>query len=172
MGTGISNRALTDVPPAQGSTGQPRVFTSAESLLAAQGQVLGSSEWMTVDQAMVDQFAQATGDNQWIHVDQVRAADGPFGGTVAHGYLTLSLIPFLSQQVWTVSGATMAVNAGTNKVRFSAPVPVGSRVRLTSTVVSTRRMGASVHLILKEQIYLEGKERPVCTAETVTVISF
>ncbi|MEO6205517.1 MAG: MaoC family dehydratase [Mycobacteriales bacterium] len=153
-------------------TPKQRVLRGAADLLAAEGDLLGASDWLLIDQHMVDQFAAATGDNQWIHVDPVRAATGPFGGTVAQGYLTLSLIPLLSQQIWTVEGASMAVNAGTNKVRFTAPVPVGSRVRLTSTVVSTRQMGSSVHLVLKEQIHLEGRDRAVCTAETVTVVAF
>lgn len=150
----------------------PRLFRDVDALVAAQGEVLGSSDWLTVDQEMVDQFAHATGDTQWIHVDPIRAATGPFGGTVAHGYLTLSLLPMLARQIWTVGGETMAVNAGTNKVRFTAPIPVGARIRLTSTVMSVRRMGGSVHLVLQEHVHLEGRDRPACTAETVTVVTF
>ena len=149
-----------------------RVFRSADELVAAEGEVLGTSDWLLVDQPTIDLFAQATGDDQWIHVDPVRAADGPFGSTIAHGYLTLALIPRLSRQVWTVQGAAMAVNAGVNKVRFTRPIPAGSRVRLTSTVLSTRRLSAGVHLTLQERLQLEGYDRPACTAETVTLVSF
>ena len=150
----------------------PRVFTTADELVAAEGEVLGTSDWLLVDQATVDLFAQATGDDQWIHVDPERAADGPFGGTIAHGYLTLALLPRLSRQLGAVQGAAMAVNAGVNKVRFRRPVPVGSRVRLTSLVASTRRLAAGVHLVLQERIEVEGTDRPACTAETVTLVSF
>ena len=149
-----------------------RVFRTADELVAAEGEVLGTSDWVVVDQAMIDLFAAATGDDQWIHVDPDRAADGPFGGTIAHGYLTLALLPRLSRQIWAVEGAAMAVNSGVNKVRFTRPVPAGSRLRLTSTVASTRRMSAGVLVVLKEQIELAGVDRPVCTAETLSVISF
>ena len=149
-----------------------RVFRSADEVLDAVGEVLGTSDWLLVDQATIDLFAQATGDDQWIHVDSERAAEGPFGTTIAHGYLTLALLPRLSQQIWTVEGASMAVNAGVNKVRFPKPVLSGSRLRLTSTVVSARRFGAGVHLVLQERLEVEGQERPVCTAETVSLLSF
>jgi len=149
-----------------------RVFRSAEELIAAVGEVLGTSDWVYVGQAMIDLFAEATGDDQWIHVDPQRAADGPFGTTVAHGYLTLALLPRLSRQIWTVEGAAMAVNAGANRVRFAKPVLADTRIRLTSTVVSTRKVGPGVHLVLQERLYAEGQERPVCTAETVSLISF
>ncbi len=149
-----------------------RVFSSADEVVAAVGEELGSSDWLLVDQATIDLFAQATGDDQWIHVDPERAASGPFGTTIAHGYLTLALLPRLAREIWSVDGAAMAVNAGVNKVRFPKPVPVGSRVRLTSTVVSARRVGTGVHLVLQEKVHVQGQDRPVCTAETVSLLSF
>ncbi len=149
-----------------------KVFRSADEVIASVGEVLGTSDWLLVDQATIDLFAQATGDDQWIDVDPERAAAGPFGTTIAHGYLTLALLPRLAREVWSVEGASMAVNAGVNKVRFTKPVPSGSRVRLTSTVVSARRVGSGVHLVLQERLEVEGQERPACTAETVSLLSF
>ncbi len=108
---------------------EPQVFTSAPELRAAVGQELGVSDWLEVDQKRIDLFADATGDHQWIHVDPERAAEGPFGSTIAHGYLTLSLLPALVPQILRVEGVRMGVNYGTDKVRFPAPVPVGSRLR-------------------------------------------
>ena len=128
-----------------------RVFRSADELGAARGEVLGTSEWLTVDRARIDLFAESTG---------------------ASAYLALALVPRLSRTVWTVEGASMAVNAGVNRVRFPRSVTAGSRVRLTSTVVSTRRLTTAVHLVLDERIDLEGSDEPACTAETVTLVSF
>src|SRR5205814_2421081 len=110
-------------------------FHTADELKAAVGTPLGTSDWVEIDQARIDLFADATGDHQWIHVDPERAKDGPFGGTIAHGYLTMSLGPVLLPQVVTVTGFSMALNYGLNKLRFPAPVPVGSKVRLSGDLL-------------------------------------
>jgi acyl dehydratase len=128
---------------------------------------LGSSEWVTIEQRAIDQFAEATGDHQWIHVDPVKAAQGPFGQTVAHGYLSLSLIPALLEQVLRVSDARMGVNYGIEKVRFTAPVPSGSQVRLNATLRSTERRGEGILFRLGVEIELKGGEKPALVGEVV-----
>ncbi|GAA2080507.1 MaoC family dehydratase [Streptomyces albiaxialis] len=148
---------------------EPRVFTSAAELTAAVGQELGTSGWLEIDQKRIDLFADATGDHQWIHVDPERAADGPFGSTIAHGYLTLSLLPSLVPQVMRVEGMRMGVNYGVNKVRFPAPVPVGSRLRgrVELTEVTETKDGG-VQIAAKVTVEREGGDRPVCVAESLS----
>ncbi|MFG3260102.1 MaoC family dehydratase [Streptomyces sp. NPDC048172] len=148
---------------------EPRVFTSAAELTAAVGQELGTSGWLEIDQKRIDLFADATGDHQWIHVDPEKAASGPFGSTIAHGYLTLSLLPSLVPQVMRVEGMRMGVNYGVNKVRFPAPVPVGSRLRgrVELTEVTETKDGG-VQIAAKVTVEREGGERPVCVAESVS----
>ncbi|GAB3321728.1 MaoC family dehydratase [Geodermatophilus aquaeductus] len=132
------------------------------------GRELGSSEWVEVTQQQVDQFAEATGDHQWIHVDVERAKkESPFGGPIAHGYLTLSLLASLSGQVLTVTDTAMGVNYGLNKVRFPSPVPVGSRVRLTATLKDVEQVAGGLQLTLSAVIEREGGDKPVCIAEPV-----
>lgn len=149
-----------------------RVFHGIDSLQAAVGEHLGYSDWVEIDQKRVDLFAEATGDHQWIHLDPQRAARGPFGSTIAHGYLTLSLIPMLTWQVYTIEGTTMGVNYGSNKVRFPAPVPVGSRLRGGVELVSVSPGGGGQQVITQVTIEREGSTRPVCVAETVSVMVF
>lgn len=145
-----------------------RVFGSvAELAQVAAGEHLGVSEWVTVDQAMIDTFAEATGDHQWIHVDPERAAEGPFGRTIAHGFLTLSLLPRLVQQVYRVDGVAMAVNYGLDKVRFVAPVPVDSRVRVSSSVLGVEEAGGGLRVRLESIVELEGNDKPACVAHTI-----
>jgi acyl dehydratase len=146
-----------------------RTFDGIEALAAAEGEHLGYSEWVEIDQERVDTFADATGDHQWIHVDPRRAADGPFGGTVAHGYLTLSLVPRFVADVMQIDGLTMRLNYGLNKVRFPAPVKVGSRVRGGVTVVSVTP-GEGAQLVLRTLVEIDGEDKPACVAETVTVL--
>jgi acyl dehydratase len=146
---------------------QPRVFASLDDLRDAVGEQLGWTDWLEVDQRRIDLFAEATGDHQWIHVDPGRAADGPFGTTIAHGYLTLSLIPALTPRLFLVEGVTMGVNYGVNKVRFPAPVPVGSRLRATAVIADVTEAGGGVQLVTKVTIEREGGDKPVCVAETV-----
>jgi acyl dehydratase len=147
-----------------------RTFMSIEELAGAEGEHLGYSEWLTVDQQRVDTFADATGDRQWIHVDPDRARSGPFGRTIAHGYLTLSLIPMLVAQVFTIDGVSMKVNYGLNKVRFPAPVPVGSRIRGGIEVLSVSPIDRGAELLLRTMIEVDGQSKPACVAETVTLL--
>jgi acyl dehydratase len=131
------------------------------------GQHLGYSPWHLVDQQQIDLFADATGDHQWIHVDPERAATGPFGGTIAHGYLTLSLVPVLLHHVLDVQGMTFGVNYGCNKVRFPAPVRVDSRVRLGIEVGSVEDIEGGAQVVLDATIESEGQEKPSCVAQVV-----
>jgi acyl dehydratase len=142
--------------------------TTMAEVPGLQGSELGSSDWYEVTQEHVNQFADATGDHQWIHVDVERAtAESPFGGPIAHGYLTLSLLATLSAQVLVVTDTAMGVNYGLNKVRFPSPVPVGSKVRLTATLKDVQEFPGGLQLTLAAVIEREGGEKPVCIAEPV-----
>lgn len=132
------------------------------------GEVLGTSEWLLVDQARIDQFADATGDHQWIHVDAERAAAGPFGSTVAHGLLTLSLLPWFYADAYRVDDVRMGLNYGFNKVRFPAPVPVGSRLRAQFRLLSFEPVEGGAQLVVEVTVEREGATKPVCVAESVT----
>lgn len=148
---------------------EPRIFTSLDELRAAIGTELGPSDWLEVDQRRIDLFAEATGDHQWIHVDPERAAAGPFGSTIAHGYLTLSLLPAFVPQLLRVEGVRMGVNYGVNKVRFPAPVPVGSRLRATARIADATEVADGVQLTTVVTVEREGGgDRPVCVAESVS----
>ncbi|KOX38299.1 MULTISPECIES: MaoC family dehydratase [unclassified Streptomyces] len=147
---------------------EPRIFTSAEELRAGVGEQLGHSDWLEVDQKRIDLFAEATGDHQWIHVDPERAAAGPFGTTIAHGYLTLSLLPVFVPQVLAVEGVRMGINYGTEKVRFPAPVPVGSRLRATAVLAKAEEVAGGVQVTAAVTVEREGSEKPVCVAESVS----
>ena len=149
-----------------------RIFHNLDELQAAVGQPLGSSEWLTIEQKQIDTFGDATGDHQWIHVDPDKAKDGPFGKTIAHGFLTLSLAPVLGWQVYKVENVKMAINYGLNKVRFTSPVPVGSRVRGTYEFVDVSEVKDAVQITTKVIIELEGSERPACVAETMVRVYF
>jgi acyl dehydratase len=144
-----------------------KVFTSREELKQAIGTELGSSDWLTITQDRVDMFAEATGDHQWIHVDRERAADGPFGGTIAHGYLTASLLPVLIKQIFTVD-AKMGVNYGLNNLRFPTPVRVGSAVRATSTLQEVTEVGDAVQLVVNTVVHVDSSEKPAAVAESVS----
>lgn len=146
-----------------------RIFASLEELAATpDGTELGVGEWVTVDQRSIDLFAQATGDHQWIHVDPERAADGPFGTTIAHGFLTLSLLPRLVADIYRVDGVRMGVNYGLDKVRFIAPVPVDARVRVRSVLRGVEPKGEGVlRVLLESTIELEGSDKPACVAQTI-----
>ena len=139
-----------------------------EELPALVGQSLGTSDWFTIDQGRIDRFAEATVDAQWIHTDPVRAAAGPFGATVAHGFLTLSLLPMFSERSWTLEGSRMGVNYGLNRVRFPAPVPVGSRLRAHCRLLSCEAIDGGVQLVTEVTIEREGSDKPVCVAESVS----
>ncbi|MDJ1137872.1 MaoC family dehydratase [Streptomyces iconiensis] len=148
---------------------EPRVFTSAGELREAVGQELGSSDWLEVDQKRIDRFADATGDHQWIHVDPEKAAAGPFGTTIAHGYLTLSLLPSLVPQIMRVEGMRMGVNYGVNKVRFPSTVPVGSRLRARATLTDVSDASdGGVQVAAQVTVEREGAAKPVCVAESLS----
>lgn len=151
-----------------------RVFTSASDILAATGDELGSSEWLTITQERVNQFAEATGDHQWIHVDVERATkESPFGGPIAHGYLTLSLVPMLAWQVYSIENAKLAVNYGSNKVRFPSPVPVGSDVQLTATLTSAKELpDGTVEMVVTQAVTVRDAAKPSLVAETITRVAF
>jgi acyl dehydratase len=140
---------------------------SSDEFHALSGQHLGWSDWFVVDQARVNLFADATDDHQWIHVDPERAATGPFGGPIAHGYLTLSLIPALIHQVLEVEGMKFGVNYGCNKVRFPAPVKVGTKLRLGASVAAVENVKDGVQVILDVTLSTEDADKPSCAAEVV-----
>ncbi|CAN5401399.1 3-hydroxyacyl-thioester dehydratase HtdZ [soil metagenome] len=146
-----------------------KVITSVEDAVALVGQDLGVSDWLRIDQGRIDTFAEATGDHQWIHVDAERTkTDGPYGTTIAHGFLTLSLIPALSKQCYVVENAKMGINYGLNKVRFIAPVPVDSRIRLRSKLVEVTRIDdATVHLTVEHTVDIDGNAKPAAVAEMI-----
>ncbi|MBZ4016201.1 MaoC family dehydratase [Streptomyces purpurogeneiscleroticus] len=146
----------------------PRVFGSLEELRGAVGEELGPSDWLEVDQKRIDLFADATGDHQWIHIDQEKAKAGPFGTTIAHGYLTLSLLPALVPQLMRVDNVKMGINYGTNKVRFPSPVPVGSRLRATAKIAEVTEVPGGVQLTTTVTVEREGGDKPVCVAESVS----
>jgi acyl dehydratase len=147
-----------------------RVFRTLEDVTAAVGEELGTSEWLEIDQARIDAFADATGDHQWIHVDVDRAKDGPFGGTIAHGYLTLSLVPFLGSQVFRIDTPGARLNYGANKVRFPSPVPTGSRIRSRVTLTEATEGPAGTQLVFRHVVEVDGAEKPACVAETVVLL--
>lgn len=145
-----------------------RTFESVDALVAAKGEELGSSDWVTISQDEVNMFADATGDHQWIHIDPEKAAKGPFGTTIVHGFMTLSLLPRLMHQIFTVDGVKMGINYGLNKVRFPSPVPVGSKVRATSTLTDTQDIGqGTVQVTVTTAIEIEGAAKPACVAESI-----
>jgi acyl dehydratase len=150
-----------------------RRFNSVAELEATIGQEVVVGDWITIDQHRVDRFAEATDDRQWIHIDPERARKGPFGGPIAHGFLTLSLLPHLMAEAFTIGNPVMAVNYGLNKVRFPAPVPVGSRVRPHFKLLSLEHLPPHMghpgaQLIWEVTIEREGSDKPVCVAETVS----
>ena len=146
-----------------------RTFTTLEEVSAAQGEELGTSEWLTIDQERVNQFAEATGDHQWIHVDVARATK-EIGGPIAHGFLTLSLIPHLSAGLMPVSGVTRGINYGSDKVRFTNMVRVGKRVRLRQKLLSAEPKAGGMQIKNQCTIEIEGEDRPALVAETITVL--
>jgi acyl dehydratase len=146
-----------------------RTFQGTSQLREALGEHLGYSEWLEIDQERVNLFADATGDHQWIHVDPERATrESPFGGPVAHGYLTLSLVSFLMPQIIRVEGISLGINYGLNKVRFPAPVPVGSRIRAGAELANVEDIPGGVQITAKVTIEREGGEKPVCVAEVLS----
>ena len=147
-----------------------RVLNDSQEIAAAAGEELGVSEWVTISQERIDLFADATGDRQWIHVDPERAAEGPFGAPIAHGYLTLSMLPFLGAQVYAFAGDVARVNYGLNKVRFITPVRVGSKVRNRVVMQEVHDTDKGQHVTLQHTIEIKGEDKPACIAETLTLL--
>ena len=147
-------------------------FRSAEALIAAVGRDLGHSAWLEISQDRIQQFADATDDHQWIHVDVERARAGPFGAPIAHGYLTLSLASRFLPELIRVPNAKMGVNYGCNKVRFPAPVPVGSRIRGTGELVEASEVPGGVQVVVRVTVEIEGGGKPACVADTVSRFMF
>jgi acyl dehydratase len=141
-----------------------------EELEASTDRELGTSEWETIDQKQIDLFAEATHDHQWIHVDPDMAAQGPFGTTVAHGYLTLSMLPYFVSQVLNVTDVKMGINYGTEKIRFTAPVPVGSRVRLKATLRDSERRGDGVLYRLGIEVEIKDADKPALVGEVLYLV--
>ena len=148
--------------------GSPRVFDGIDDVKAAVGEHLGYSDWLEISQERVNTFAEATGDYQWIHIDVERAKNGPFGGTIAHGYLTLSLASFFLPQIAKYQGFSMAVNYGTDKVRFISPVLVGSRIRAGAELAEVTDVNGGIQTKVIITIEIEGGQRPACVIESIS----
>ena len=144
-----------------------RTITGLAELKAAEGQDLGTSDWHEVTQADINTFADVTGDHQWIHIDTERAKETPFGGTIAHGYYTLSLAPVLSDQIFELQGFAFALNYGLNKVRFPAPLPVGTKVRMRAKLKELTDIPGGAQMNVEVTFEREGGDKPVCVAETL-----
>lgn len=145
-----------------------KVFNGVDELREAKGQHVGASDWFTIGQEQIDGFADATLDHQWIHVDPEKAKEGPFGTTIAHGFLTLSMLVAMVHDAYRVEGVRMTVNYGLNKVRFTAPVPVGSRVRGLAELLDVSDVPGGVQVVTKVTVEMEGSERPALVAEWIT----
>ena len=146
-----------------------KVFERLTDLQGLVGQSLGTSDWVEIDQERIDRFAEATGDHQWIHVDPARARQGPYGTTVAHGFLTLSLLPLFFESAFVIRDVAMGINYGLNRVRFPAPVPVDSRLRAHFTLLAYEPLEpAGAQLTVQVTVEREGSDKPVCVAESVT----
>ncbi len=148
------------------------VFETPADLLAAVGTDLGATDWVTITQDRIDQFADATGDHQWIHVDPVKAAEGPFGAPIAHGYLTLALTNLFLPDLIVVEKISMGVNYGVNKVRFPSPVTVGSKIRASGEIAEVTDVAGGVQMVTRVTIETEGGGKPACVAETVNRFLF
>jgi acyl dehydratase len=146
-----------------------RTFANLDEFVAAKGESLGFSEWHKITQEQVNAFADATGDHQWIHVDLERAANGPFGGTIAHGYLTVSLLPILSMEIFRIEKLTMGINYGLDRVRFPSPVLTGSSIRAEATLTEVKetQLGSLAHIRMR--IEIEGQQKAACVADTLSL---
>ena len=142
-------------------------FSGLDEFVAAEGSQLGPTDWLDVTQERVNLFADATDDHQWIHVDPERAANGPFGGTIAHGLLTLSLLPHFTHQLYTVDNVAMAINYGYNKVRFITPVRVGSKIRARAEIAKVDQLGGAVQATVTVTVEIEGSDKPAAVAESI-----
>ncbi|MGE2725345.1 MaoC family dehydratase [Mycolicibacterium pulveris] len=148
----------------------PTEYDGVAGFEAHVGEHLGYSGWRRVTQKEIDLFAEATGDHQWIHVDAEKAAQGPYGKTIAHGYLTLSLVPILVQQIYRVTGLSMQVNYGVDKLRFPAPVPVDSRIRAGAELIKVERTNNGARATVRVTVEVEGSDRPACVVDTIAAM--
>jgi len=146
-----------------------RTFGSLDEFIAAKGEDLGHSDWHTITQEQVNAFADATGDHQWIHVDVERAASGPFATTIAHGYLTVSLLPILMTEIFRIENLTMGINYGLDRLRFPAPVPTGSKIRAEATLTEAKQTHLGTLAYVKVRIEIEGQEKAACVADTISL---
>lgn len=144
------------------------VFKSPHDLKAKEGQSLGTTDWLVIDQSRINLFADATGDHQWIHVDPVKAKDGPFGACIAHGYLTLSLVNYFLPQLIDVQGIKMGVNVGLDRVRFPMHVVAGSKIRGVGEIVGVEEIKGAIQSVVRVTVEIEGQERPACVADTIS----
>jgi acyl dehydratase len=144
-----------------------KIFDGLDEFVAAEGTELGPTEWLEIGQDRVDLFADATDDHQWIHVDPQRAADGPFGGTIAHGLLTLSLLPRFMQQMYRVDNVAMGINYGYNKVRFITPVKVGAKIRARAEITKVDQLDGGVQATMTTTVEIDGSEKPAAVAESI-----
>ncbi len=146
-----------------------RTFASLEEFVAAKGESLGFSDWHKITQEQVNAFADATGDHQWIHVDLERAASGPFGGTIAHGYLTVSLLPILSMEIFRIENLTMGINYGLDRVRFPSPVLTGSSIRAEATLTDVKQTHLGSLASIRMRVEIDGQEKAACVADTLSL---
>ena len=145
-----------------------QIYPTPTALIGAEGTALGPTDWLQIDQTRVNGFAEVTGDHQWIHVDEERAKDGPFGGTIAHGYLTMSLVNFFLPQLIEVQGFAHAVNVGADRLRFLAPVKVGSRIRGVGEIVSVEEIKGAIQSVVRVTVEIEGGDKPACVVDTIS----
>jgi acyl dehydratase len=148
-----------------------RIFEDLQAFKRVVGDVIGTSTWVTVTQDDIDDFARVTRDEQWIHVDRERLASGPFGSTIAHGYLVMALIPCFSDEVYTVEGLESSLNYGSDRVRFPSPVPVDSRLRGVITLLEANELETGTQLVTRVVVELEGSDRPACVADVVYLMT-
>jgi acyl dehydratase len=147
---------------------RPRIFASPADLMGTEGTRLGPTEWLTIDQARVDGFAEVTGDHQWVHTDPERARSGPFGGTIAHGYLTMSLVNCFLPQMVRIDGVAAGVNIGADRLRFLAPVRTGTRIRAAGEILSVTSIRGAIQAVVRVEIEIENGEKPACSVETIS----
>jgi acyl dehydratase len=146
-----------------------RTFASLDEFVAAKGESLGFSDWHKITQEQVNAFADATGDHQWIHVDLERAASGPFGGTIAHGYLTVSLLPVLSTEIFSIENLTMGINYGLDRLRFPSPVLTGSSIRAEATLTEVKQTHLGSLASIRMRVEVDGQEKAACIADTLSL---
>lgn len=145
-----------------------KIYESPRDLIGQEGTKLGPTDWLAIDQTRVNGFAEVTGDHQWIHVDVERAKDGPFGGTIAHGYLTMSLVNYFLPDLIEVRGFTHAVNVGADRLRFLSPVKVGSRIRGVGEIVGVEEIKGAIQSVVRVTVEIEGSDKPACVVDTIS----